>query len=106
MEAALLFNGTNAVNGFDRVGHYIRTEALVGGCTAYSKTTGGGCSANFTHQTAAADTGTAIDVATTRRAAKQPKVAKLINEAHASGVHSSTAQRLSGLVHYLLGTAG
>ena len=103
---ALLFNGTNAVNGFDGAGHYIRTEALVGGCTAYSKTTVGGCSANFTHQTAAADTGTAIDVATTRHAAKQPKVAKLINEAHASGVHSSTAQRLSGLVHYLLGTAG
>ena len=48
---ALLFNGTNAVNGFDSLGHYIRTEAIVGGCTAYSKITVGGCSANFTHQT-------------------------------------------------------
>ena len=44
-------NGTNAVNGFDSLGHYIRTEAIVGGCTAYSKITVGGCSANFTHQT-------------------------------------------------------
>ena len=94
---SLLFNGTVAVNGFDSGGHYIRTEALVGGCTAYSKTTVPGCSANFTHQTAAAD------VAVTARAAKQPKVAKLITAARASGVRSSTTETLGGLMRYLIG---
>ena len=101
---ALLFNGTNAVNGFDSGGHYIRTEAIVGGCTAYSKATVGGCSANFTHQTAAADVPTALDVATTARAAKQPKVAKLIKAARGSGLQRSSTKALAGLMHYLLGS--
>ena len=35
---SLLFNGTSAANGFDSIGHYVRTEPLVGGCTAYAKT--------------------------------------------------------------------
>jgi ABC-type transporter Mla subunit MlaD len=99
----LLFNGTNAVNGFDSSGHYIRTEALVGGCTAYSKTTVGGCSANFTHQTAAADVPTAVDVATTARAAKQPKVARAISAAHRSGLQAASTKALDGLMQYLLG---
>jgi phospholipid/cholesterol/gamma-HCH transport system substrate-binding protein len=100
---ALLFNGTNAVNGFDSSGHYIRTEAIVGGCTAYSKQTVGGCSANFTHQTAAADVPTALDVANTSRAAHTPKVARLIKAAHKSGLQSSNSKTLEGLMHYLLG---
>jgi ABC-type transporter Mla subunit MlaD len=97
---ALLFNGTVAVNGFDSSGHYIRTEALVGGCTAYSKLTVGGCSANFTHQT------TAADVPSTLHAAREPKVSKLISAAHASGVKGSTTEALSGLMRYLIGPGG
>ncbi len=97
---ALLFNGTVAVNGFDSSGHYIRTEALVGGCTAYSKSTVAGCSANFTHQTAAAA------VASVARVARDPKVAKLISAARTSGVTSSTTETLSGLMRYLIGPGG
>jgi ABC-type transporter Mla subunit MlaD len=97
---SLLFNGTSAVNGFDSLGHYIRTEALVGSCTGYAKSTVTGCSANFTHFTAAAD------VAGTARAAKEPKVSQLISAAHASGVKTSTTEALSGLMRYLIGPGG
>jgi ABC-type transporter Mla subunit MlaD len=96
----LLFNGTNAVNGFDSAGHYIRTEALVGSCTGYAKITIPACSANFTHQT----THEAADVKAL--AAKEPKVAHLITAAHAAGVKSSTTQALSGLMRYLIGPGG
>jgi ABC-type transporter Mla subunit MlaD len=51
----VLFNGTGATNGFDSAGHYVRTEALVGGCTSYAKAVVAGCSANFTHTGAAGD---------------------------------------------------
>jgi hypothetical protein len=60
-----------------------------------------GCSANFTHQT----TTGAADVATTVQAVKQPKVAKLINAAHASGLQAPATSALSGLMHYLIGPA-
>jgi ABC-type transporter Mla subunit MlaD len=51
----VLFNATGATNGFDSDGHYVRTEPLVGGCTAYKKTPTPGCSANFGSSSAAAD---------------------------------------------------
>ena len=44
---SLLFNGTSAANGFDSFGHYVRTEPLVGDCTAYDIKPVLGCSANF-----------------------------------------------------------
>ena len=37
---SLLFNGTNAANGFDSLGHYVRDEPLVGDCTGYATTPG------------------------------------------------------------------
>lgn len=53
---ALLINGTGATNGFDAVGHYIRTESLFGSCTAYAIKPFPGCSANFSNASAASDT--------------------------------------------------
>jgi phospholipid/cholesterol/gamma-HCH transport system substrate-binding protein len=44
---SVLFNGTNAGNGFDALGHYARSEPLVGDCTAYTQRAVLGCSANF-----------------------------------------------------------
>ena len=96
---SLLFYGTTAANGFDSAGHYIRTEALVGGCTGYAKVTVAGCSANFTHQTAAAD------LASTPPSASSAKLVKVVRDARASGIQSSTAGALSGLLHYLTGSA-
>jgi phospholipid/cholesterol/gamma-HCH transport system substrate-binding protein len=91
---SLLFYGTAATNGFDSVGHFVRTEALVGGCTGYAKTPVAGCSANFTH------TGAAADVAS----AGTPQLQHVVREARASGIQPSTTGALSGLLHYLIGS--
>jgi phospholipid/cholesterol/gamma-HCH transport system substrate-binding protein len=93
---ALLFYGTQATNGFDSTGHFVRTEALVGGCTGYAKTPVAGCSANFTHTGAAAD---AADVS------RLPaKVARVVEQVHASGVQTASAAPLRGLLNYLVGS--
>ena len=91
---SLLFYGTAATNGFDSVGHFVRTEALVGGCTAYAKTPVPGCSANFTQ------TGAAADVAS---AAGTPQLQRIVRAARTSGIQPSTTGALSGLLHYLIG---
>ena len=52
---AVLFNGTNAANGFDSLGHYVRDELLVSDCTGYAINPVPGCSARFTKSSAAAD---------------------------------------------------
>ena len=51
----LLFNATEAGNGFDSIGHYVRDELLVGDCTGYATSPVPGCSANFAQGSAAAD---------------------------------------------------
>jgi ABC-type transporter Mla subunit MlaD len=51
----VLFNATEAGNGFDSLGHYIRDELLVGDCTGYATSPVPGCSANFDQSSAAAD---------------------------------------------------
>ncbi len=51
---AVLFNGTNATNGFDGLGHYVRDELLVSDCTGYTINPVPGCSARFTNASAAA----------------------------------------------------
>jgi phospholipid/cholesterol/gamma-HCH transport system substrate-binding protein len=86
----VLFYGTAATNGFDSIGHYIRTEALVGGCTAYVKTPVAGCSANFTHTGAAQDT--------TR------KFLAALRRSHPGGTQVAKTAAVTGLLHYLIGT--
>jgi len=95
---AVLFNGTGATNGFDSDGHYVRTEALVGGCTGYAKTVVAGCSANF-QQTKAA-----TDASARTLAAGNPKLVAAVEAARASGVRPSTSGTLGGLLHYLIGS--
>jgi len=112
----LLFYGTAATNGFDSLGHYIRTEALTGGCTGYAKTPVAGCSANFNQQGAAADIASSRPTASAAKAAtastaKAPsaadaKLANVVRDAHASGIQSSTTAALGGLLHYLVGSGG
>jgi phospholipid/cholesterol/gamma-HCH transport system substrate-binding protein len=94
----LLFYGTTAANGFDADGHYIRTEALVGSCTGYAKATVAGCSANFTHQTAAAD------IAAKAAPVRNAKLLNVVNQARASGIQAATTSALGGLLQYLIGS--
>jgi ABC-type transporter Mla subunit MlaD len=44
---SLLFYGVSATNVFDRVGHFARSEPMVGSCASYVKRPSPGCSANF-----------------------------------------------------------
>ena len=99
---SVLFYGTAATNGFDQIGHYIRTEALVGSCTGYAKTVVAGCSANFTH------TGPAADVASVRTpvrvaAVTSPRLRRLIRTAQESRIQPSRTAALGGLLSYLVG---
>jgi ABC-type transporter Mla subunit MlaD len=98
---ALLFNGTGAANGFDRTGHYIRTETLVGDCTGYAKQPLPGCSSNFLPG-AASDVGSASP-----RPRRSPQSAdRVVREAVrqvATQVQSSAP--LTGLLSYLIGSS-
>jgi hypothetical protein len=88
---SLLYNGVNATNGFDELGHYVRTDTLVGDCTGYAKRPVLGCSANFRKSSAAA-------------AAASPASRSVIAQATkaASGGEQSTTA-LKGLMRYLIG---
>jgi ABC-type transporter Mla subunit MlaD len=88
---ALLFYGAAATNGLDSVGHYVRTEALVGGCTGYAKTPLPNCLANFTHPSAVADRSVPASVL------------RVVRAARASGIQPTKASTVDGLLHYLIG---
>ena len=64
----LLFYSTTAINGFDDVGHYLRSALLVNVCTDYVSIPTGGCSAKFAGGTSAA-AGASSQVAEPRLAA-------------------------------------
>ncbi|MGH2894102.1 MAG: MlaD family protein, partial [Solirubrobacteraceae bacterium] len=49
----LLFNGAIAGNGFNKLGHYARDEALTSSCTNYATTAVPGCASTFAAATAA-----------------------------------------------------
>jgi ABC-type transporter Mla subunit MlaD len=98
---AVLFNGTNAANGFDSLGHYVRDELLVSDCTGYSITPVPGCSARFAKGSAAADTASAAAVPPASKAVLSSAMAK----AGASVAHA-TAAPLTRLLDYLIGPGG
>jgi ABC-type transporter Mla subunit MlaD len=96
---SLLFNGVSAANGFDSFGHYVRTEPMVGGCTAYVKRPIPGCSANFTKaKAAAADAG-----GPQRTTAAQATIADLARSATTSSNQAAGRERVSAPLNNLLG---
>jgi len=98
---AVLFNGANAANGFDSLGHYVRDELLVSDCTGYAISPVPGCSARFAKGTAAAATASAADASPATRAVLSNAVAN----AGASVGHASEAP-LTSLLDYLIGPGG
>lgn len=79
----VLFNGTQATNGFNKDGHYLRTNILTGSCTGYARTPTAGCSANFGARTASA---------------------AVAREAVRNTSKKRTDPRLGSLLHYLVGS--
>jgi hypothetical protein len=99
---SLLFYGTNAANGFDSLGHYVRDELLVGDCTAYATTPVPSCSSNFPKTSAASDV-----AASTASVKSLPKGSRgLLKTALAGSAVARGSQRsLTGLLDYLIGSA-
>jgi phospholipid/cholesterol/gamma-HCH transport system substrate-binding protein len=96
----LLFNGTEAANGFDSVGHYVRDEPQTSDCNNFALSPVPGCSANFNQGSGAADTGS------TAIAAKAP-AARVAAQAVESAVDKvKTNAPLGGLLDYLIGKRG
>ncbi len=98
---AVLFNGTNAANGFDSLGHYVRDELLVSACTGYTVSPVPGCSARFAKTSAAADIASVANVSPASRAVLSSAVSK----AGASVARASSAP-LTSLLDYLIGPGG
>lgn len=115
---SLLFYGTSAANGFDSLGHFVRAEPLVGGCTAYVTTQVPGCSANFsTSSGASADVASVPRVRSAKPAppaqpAKTAKLSPAVTIAQQAVRAFSRAQpqtvqvQVQGLVHFLIGSSG
>jgi ABC-type transporter Mla subunit MlaD len=91
---SLLYSGTNTGNGFDALGHYVRTDTLVGDCTGYAKRPIPGCSANFSHANAS--------VAAPAPHSRAGQVVTAATRA-VDGGQQGTTTALKGLMRYLIG---
>ena len=101
---ALLFYGSNATNGFDSLGHYVRDELLVSDCTGYATSPIPGCTANFGTTSVAADrSATAAAV----NGQSLPKGSQTLLKAALAGgtVGRQSSTPLTGLLNYLIGPA-
>ncbi|MBV8220991.1 MAG: MCE family protein [Solirubrobacterales bacterium] len=99
---AVLFNGTNASNGFDSLGHYVRDQLLVSDCTGYAINPVPGCSARFANASAAADTsGVGARTASVDKAVLSNAMTKA-----GAAVARATAAPLTSLLDYLIGPGG
>jgi phospholipid/cholesterol/gamma-HCH transport system substrate-binding protein len=97
---ALLFYGTNAANGFDNLGHYVRDQLFVSDCTGYATSPVPGCSANFPK-------GSSASAASVATIAGLPKESQPLLRAALAGstVARRSSDSLSGLLGYLIGPA-
>ncbi len=105
----VLFNGVQASNGFDSIGHYTREQPLVGSCTGFAVIFNLTCSARFTHPGPAADTATVATASPAQRkpAAAQAAATRAILPLVQHAVHTASSQRrsttLASLLRYLVG---
>jgi phospholipid/cholesterol/gamma-HCH transport system substrate-binding protein len=114
----LLFNGAVASNGFNSLGHFVRSEPLVSSCTNYVVVAVPGCSANFTRASAASASAPSASAASASAASGSGAsgsgasgsaastsngdgvVAQAVQSA---GAASQTTGTLKGLLAYLIG---
>ena len=102
---SLLFYGVGATNSFDSVGHFARTEPIIGSCSAYVKRPVPGCSANFFGGGFASDS--AAESAPTADLAKAPPAARAkvthLAKTAVQKVKPRNKRDLQGLLGYLIG---
>jgi phospholipid/cholesterol/gamma-HCH transport system substrate-binding protein len=108
---ALLFKGASAANGFDSLGHYLRTQLQAGSCTGFASTPTPGCNANFLNTGGAADLTSGRNPAGTPTRAGAPggRAAGVRNQVIAQAVRQNTGASqwgttLKGLLDYLIGS--
>jgi ABC-type transporter Mla subunit MlaD len=100
----LLFNGAIAGNGFNKLGHYARDEALTSSCTNYATTPVPGCASTFAAATAAA---ASADAASVHGGAKASSTHadRVVAQAVQSASQQSGAQgSMQGLLSFLMGS--
>jgi phospholipid/cholesterol/gamma-HCH transport system substrate-binding protein len=99
---ALLFYGSNATNGFDSLGHYVRDELLVSDCTGYATSPVPGCTANFGTTSFAGDKSATASAVNGR---DLPKGSQNLLKAALTGatVARQSPTPLTGLLNYLIG---
>jgi phospholipid/cholesterol/gamma-HCH transport system substrate-binding protein len=97
----LLYEGTAAGNGFNKLGHYVRTEPLTSGCTAYVTANQGNCSADFT----TGHSGPSSDATQTGSDARATVQQDIVDRA-LRAVNTPSKSSVSGLLSYLMGSGG
>ncbi len=96
----LLFNGAIAGNGFNKLGHYARDEALTSSCTNYATTAVPGCASTF----AAANAASASAAATGNGSASSGHADRVVAQAVQSASEQSSGQAsMKGLLSFLVG---
>jgi ABC-type transporter Mla subunit MlaD len=104
---ALLFYGTNAANGFDSLGHYVRDELLVSDCTGYALTPVPGCSANFpTGGTASATAAKAASDTAAHAPSDKTLAAAAATATAGTSIDRNSGNAFQALLDYLIGPGG
>ncbi len=101
----LLYEGTAAGNGFNKLGHYVRVEPLTGSCTNYTTTRLGTCSSAFTsgHGGASADVSTAVRRAPAAARSSESAQQSIVSRALNAVDKGESTSSVSGLLGYLMG---
>jgi ABC-type transporter Mla subunit MlaD len=111
----VLFYSVGTINGFDQLGHYLRTALVVNNCTTYATSPASGCSSNFAGATTAsaasaapaAPSGAQAPRAPTPEVALPGQLGQAQERASAPGVGqpsaTTSADPRSGMLNYLLG---
>jgi ABC-type transporter Mla subunit MlaD len=93
----VLYEGTAAGNGFNKLGHYVRAEPITGTCTNYVTVHDDACSADFT-------TGHSGPSSDSTRSAGPATVQQDIVDRALRAAKAPSESSVSGLLSYLLGS--
>ncbi|MGZ4243018.1 MAG: MlaD family protein [Solirubrobacteraceae bacterium] len=100
----LLFNGAIAGNGFNKLSHYVRDEALTSSCTNYATTPVPGCSSNFASASASSASASSASAARGRRGGTDGHPDRVVAQAvQSASEQSRSGASMQGLLAFLMG---